>query len=57
MTMNDALDFLAALNKAEKENRQEFTCPICGGNAFWTRSQYNGHIHAGCTKCRIRVLE
>lgn len=55
--MKDALEFLAALNKAEKENRQEFTCPICGGDASWTRSPLNGHIQAGCTKCRIRVLE
>ena len=55
--MEGALKFLAALNKAEKENRQEFTCPVCGGDASWTRSPYNGHIHAGCAKCGIRVLE
>ena len=55
--MKDVIEFLTALNKAEKENQQEFTCPICGGDAFWTRSPYSGHIHAGCTKCRIRVLE
>ena len=54
---DEAFAFVAALNTAVQENRQEFTCPICGGDASWTRSQYNGHIHAGCTKCRIRVLE
>ena len=54
---DDAFSFLAALNQAVEENQQEFTCPICGGNAHWSRSQINGHIHAGCTECRIRVLE
>ena len=53
---DDAFSFLAALNQAVEENRQEFTCPICGGGASWTRSPFNGHIHAGCTKCRIRAL-
>lgn len=28
----------------------EFPCPACGtGTVRWSRSSYNGHVHAGCT--------
>ena len=56
--MMEALgDFLAAFSKAEDAGEKEFVCPLCGGKAFWGRSPGNGHIHAGCDGCGMRIME
>lgn len=56
--MMEALgDFLAALSEAQERGEREFTCPLCGGKAFWGRSPGNGHIHAGCDGCGMRIME
>lgn len=42
------------------ENRGEvfeFTCPLCGGNVKGMRSEYNGHVHAQCEGCNMKVIE
>lgn len=49
--------FLKALQDAEAEGQNEFTCPLCGGQAVWTRSQYNDHVHCGCKRCGFHMME
>ena len=55
--MADMLKWVKAENEAVKNGTQEFTCPLCGGEAFWVRSPYNGHKHSGCRKCGMKVME
>lgn len=40
-----AIQFWKAQDKAEKEGKNEFVCPLCGGKAWWSRSEYNGYTH------------
>ena len=54
---DDIFAFLAAVNAAEADGREDFTCPICGGRAHLARSPYNGHITAKCEKCNMGVME
>lgn len=54
---DDIFAFLAAVNAAEADGREDFTCPICGGRAHLARSPYNGHIAANCEKCKMRMVE
>ena len=56
-TMESLFKFLRAEQKAEEEGKQEFTCPLCGGKAWWARSSYNNHKHTSCTKCGMYVGE
>ena len=49
--------YLEALEKAEEEGKQQFDCPLCGGKAWWTRSEYNGHRHSCCASCGFYVGE
>lgn len=42
------------LNKGESK---EFTCPVCGGKAHAERVKLNGHLHANCEKCGLRVMQ
>ena len=55
--MEAVRDFLEALSKAEDAGEKEFVCPLCGGKASWGRSPGNGHIHAGCDGCGMRIME
>jgi transcription elongation factor Elf1 len=55
--MDSLYKYLKAEQEAEENGKQEFTCPLCGGEAFWVRSPYNGHKHSGCRKCGMRVME
>ena len=54
---DDIFAFLAAVNAAEADGREDFTCPICGGRAHLARSPYNGHRAANCEKCKMRMME
>lgn len=37
-------------NRPEWGKRGSFDCPGCGeGAVHWSRSPYNGHVHAACT--------
>lgn len=49
--------FLEAQQEAEEKGEHEFVCPICGGQAWWGRSDLNGHLHCGCEGCGIRMME
>lgn len=52
-----AIQFLKAQDKAEKEGKNEFVCSLCGGKAWWSKSQYNGHIHCGCDSCGFLIMQ
>lgn len=49
--------FIEARQKAEREGKKEFTCPICGGKAAWDRSPYNNHLRCWCKGCGFRMME
>ncbi len=58
-----ASQFWKAKDEAEKEGNNEFICPLCGGKAWWSRSEYNGHTHyyachynANGNKCGMGIL-
>lgn len=52
-----AIRFWEAQDKAEQEGKNEFICPLCGGKAWWYRSEYNGHIHCGCDTCKFLIMQ
>lgn len=56
--------FLKALGENVPEDKPEnrgkvfeFTCPLCGGNVKGVRFEYNGHVHAQCEGCNMKVME
>ena len=49
--------FMKAQQEAEKNGEEKFTCPLCGGEALWGRSSYNNHLHCGCEKCNILIMQ
>lgn len=49
--------FMKAQEEAETRGEREFACPLCGGKAWWGRSAYNHHLHGGCRKCGLKVME
>lgn len=55
--MDAIFKYLKAEQEAEENGKQEFICPLCGGDAFWVRSPYNNHKHSGCRKCGMKVME
>lgn len=57
LTEADFWDFIKAQQAAEDAGTKTFTCPICGSEAHWDRNEYNNHIHAECSGCRMRLME
>ena len=55
--MDDIFKYLKAQQEAEEQGEEEFTCPICGGQAFWGRSSINNHLHSRCEKCGICIMQ
>lgn len=47
--------FLEKQEAAEERGERYFLCPICGGEAHWSR--ITGHLHCGCKGCGIRIAE
>ena len=47
----------AAQKEAEKAGKHEFTCPLCGGNAWWERAKINNHLHTFCDKCGFGFMQ
>ena len=43
--------FLAAQQEAEREKKAMFICPVCGGQAAWTRGMEKNRLHAVCRGC------
>ena len=37
----------------------QMDCPVCGGKGAvsYYKVAYNGHIHAECTGCQIRMMQ
>lgn len=53
--MKEIQRFLEKRNEAEEKGERYFICPLCGGEAHWTR--VSGHLHGGCKGCGIRIAE
>lgn len=51
------IEFLKALAEAQKIGEHEFTCPLCGSIARWSRAAGNNHLHARCNGCGISIME
>lgn len=43
--------FLSAQQEAEREKKDRFQCPVCGGPAAWTRSDNEIRFYAVCRGC------
>ena len=57
ITARDIQKFNTALATAMQLGNEEFNCPLCGGSAWYSRSKYNGHLHAGCKDCNFTLIE
>lgn len=61
MTDNEFFDamkkFSEAQMEAEKAGKKDFVCPLCGGKAWWGRSDINNHLHCGCYDCKYLVMQ
>lgn len=58
--MKETVLFEGAVSKHVSEKRGElveFTCPLCGGKAWVSRSTYNGHIWSKCESCGMSSME
>lgn len=55
--MDNLSKFIKAQQEAEKNGEEEFTCPFCGGKAWWGRSSYNNHLHCGCQNCETLIMQ
>lgn len=53
--MEAILKLLEKQKEAEERGESRFLCPICGGEAHWSR--ISGHLHCGCKGCGIRMCE
>lgn len=57
------LQFIKFLSRAsevcgkERGKQFHFECPQCGGEAVVSRSEYNGHLWASCSKCGIKIQQ
>lgn len=49
--------FLEAQDKAERQKEYFFTCPLCGGVAFWRRAKENNHLYTRCQSCGFRLIQ
>ena len=56
-----AITFMSAVLKQNPKRGIIGTmdCPLCKtkGSVSYTRSTYNGHLHAGCSACSVGVME
>ena len=55
--LEDMAVFSSAQQAAERRGEEAFTCPLCGGTAWWGRSKTNGHLHCGCNDCHFKLME
>lgn len=55
--MTAGAKFIKAQQEAEKHNKEEFICPLCGGSAWWGRAKINNHLHTGCEKCGFIIMQ
>jgi len=57
--IEEFLNFMQVANDSCKERGKiyEFECPICKGKAKVSKASVNGHIHARCEKCDMKVIQ
>lgn len=48
--------FMKARQEAEAAGKKHFTCPLCGGDAWWARATINNHLRTRCNGCRISIM-
>lgn len=53
--IEEIVAFLKRRNEAEEKGERYFICPLCGGEAHWSR--VSGHLRSGCKGCGFRVIE
>ena len=56
-TESNFWEFIRTMNKAKAAGARTFKCPVCGSEAYWGRNEYNGHIHAECSGCRMSLAQ
>lgn len=58
-TIQQSIAFLQAALAACKDKPYgticTFRCPICGSAARAAQSPGNGHVHASCDSCKIKI--
>jgi hypothetical protein len=52
---DDMFTFMKARREAE-EAGQNFTCTLCGGDAWWGRATINNHLHTRCNCCGFSIM-
>ena len=50
-------EYMKARQEAEEKGEHDFACPICGGEAWWERSDYNGHLRSKCEDCGMAIIQ
>nr|WP_288978074.1 hypothetical protein [uncultured Blautia sp.] len=56
--LKNIMVFLAAACEAvENCLNADFICPLCGGTAHASKSEYNGHRSAYCDGCDANFIE
>ena len=48
--------FMKARQEAEEAGQKHFTCPLCGGDAWWGRARLNNHLRCRCNGCGISIM-
>ena len=56
--VNDFIIALCRLN-IPRGGSGRMDCPACGGKetVWYGRTDYNGHIHAGCSACGLSMMQ
>ena len=46
-------------NNPERGRDKVMDCPLCRAtqSVYYSRSPYNGHLHAGCKNCGISLIQ
>lgn len=55
--MKEVMAFIKQQQEAEEKGEHDFICPICGGQAHWSRAEENNHLHCGCKGCGFLLME
>jgi len=51
--------FISIANEVivDRGKAYNFECPVCGGNAMGIKAETNGHLHAICEGCGIKIMQ
>ena len=53
---DNMITFMKARREAEEAGQKHFTCPLCGGDAWWARASINNHLHTRCNDCGFSII-